>query len=246
MNPVLQTILEDYADGVLGGLEEAFERPVLNFRRDLYPTLSLLDTKIPGIGMQFAVWSETTPHYPFSQEFDGVVRPLRYIPYALASGVPFEMMARDIVSNSGGHLEECIKELCRVRGIAGKYYSRVPLGSLANRHHVRSFLGAMLADAISQFCRISWNQAKHQYADGYPKSVISVQDAIGSYFVVRALGARVLIVAGRMDALITAIDDAKSNRRFYVTGELPKIGDHDTPWSVSDTDFAGENNSQEW
>ena len=104
----------------------------------------------------------------------------------------------------------------------------------------------MLADAISQFCRISWNQAKHQYSDGDPKSVISVEDAIGSYFVVRALGAKVLVVAARMEALTKAIDDALCNGRFYVTGELPRVVDNDTPWSVSDIDFADEEDPQEW
>ena len=110
--------------------------------------------------------------------------------------------------------------------------------------HVRSLLGAMLADAISQFCRISWNQAKHQYSNGYPKSVISVEDAIGSYFVVRALGAEVLVIAGRMEALTKAIDDALCNGRSYVTGELPRVVDADTPWSVSDIDFADEEDPQ--
>ena len=246
MNPVLQGILVDYADGMLEGLQEAFAKPVLNFRRDLYPSLSLLDSQIPGIGMQYAVWSERTPHYPFSQEFDGVVRPLSYIPYSLASGISFKMMARHIVANSGGHLEECVKELCRARGIRDKYYSHVPLGSLANRGHVRSLLGPMLADAINQFCRISWNQAKHRYSDGYPNSVISVEDAIGSYFVVRALGAHLLIVADRMEALTKSIDDAMSNGRFYVTGELPRVADDHTPWSVSNIDIADEDDPQEW
>ena len=173
MNPILQDILEDYTDGVFSGLQEAFEKPVLNFRRDLYTSLSLLDSQILGIGMQHAVWSETTPHYPFSEEFDGVVRPLRYIPYNLASGTSFNMMARRIVADSGGHLEECVKELCKVTGIPSREYSRASLGSLVNKRRVRLLLGAMIADAIIQFCRISWNQAKHQYSDGYPKSVIS-------------------------------------------------------------------------
>ncbi len=238
-------MLEDYTDDVLDGLQEAFERPILNFRRDLYPSLSLLDSRIPGIGMQYAVWSETTPHYPFSQEFDGVVRPLRYIPYKLASGASFKMMARGMVANSGGHLEECVKELCRARGIPDRRYSHVPLGSLANQGYIRSLLGATLADSISEFCHISWNQAKHLYSDGYPKSVISVEDAIGSYFVVRALGAEVLVVAGRMDALIKAIEDALHNGRFYVTGELPRVVDDDTPWSASDIDIADEDDPQE-
>ena len=112
------------------------------------------------------------------------------------------------------------------------------MGRLANRPDVRSLLDEKLADAIGQFCRVSWNQAKHQYAYGYPKSVISVEDAIGSYFVARALGAKVLVVAGRLEALTKVIEDAKRNRVFYTTGELPKVVDDAAPWSVSDIDFA--------
>ena len=209
LNSVLQSILETYAEGVFSGLEEAFDRPVLNFRRDLYPLLSLLDSRIPGIGMHYAVWSKTTPHYPFSQEFDGVVRPLRYVSYELASGVPFSMMAREIVSNSGGHLEECVEELCRVKGIK----TRGSLGALVRATSVRSYLGAALTDSISQFCDISWNKAKHRYLDGSPTSVITVEDALGSYFVARALGARVLQVAGRLEDLTRSVEAARERRK---------------------------------
>ena len=123
MNSTLQELLDAHAEGVLSGLQEAFDIPIFNFRRDLYPPLCILDSQIPGIGMQYAEWSNTTPHYPFSREFDGVVRPLRYIPYKLASGISFKMMARNIVADSGGHLEECVKELCRIRGISYRVYS---------------------------------------------------------------------------------------------------------------------------
>ena len=195
--------------------------------------------------MQYAEWSKTTPYYPFSQEFDGVVRPLRYIPYYLASGISLEMMSRIIVANSGGHVEECVKELCRVRAIPYRVYSRAPLGRLVKRRHVRSLLGATLVDAISQFCRISWNQAKHQYSNSIPMSIISVEDAIGGYFVARALGANVLVVAGRLDALNKAMEDARHNGRFYATGELRKVGDDDRPWSVSDIDCAADGDDQQ-
>ena len=236
MNFTLQYLLEIHATGVLSGLQEVFKRPVLNFRRDLYPSLCLLDSQIPGIGMQYAIWSETTPHYPFSQEFDGVVRPLRYVPYHLASGIPFKMMARDIVANSGGHLEECLKELCASKDMPMRDYLHASLGSLARKPQVRLLLGEKLTKAIKRFCQISWNQAKHQYSSGYPKSVISVEDAIGSYFVARALGAEVLLVANRMNALIEAIEDARRIGSIYVTGELPTVVDDETPWRISEID----------
>ena len=236
MNSVLQSILETYAEGVFSGLEEAFDRPVLNFHRDLYPLLSLLDSRIPGIGMHYAVWSKTTLHYPFSEEFDGVVRPLRYVPYKLASHVPFPMIAREIASNSGGHLEECIEELCRVRGIN----VRGPLGAMVRASSVRSCLGAALSDSISQFCDISWNKAKHQHLDGHPTSIITVEDAIGSYFAARALGAKVLEVAGRLEALTKAIEAARDRRSLYMTGELPRIEDDDTPSLIRELNDDGK------
>ena len=237
MHPVLQRLIEAHTDGVVAGLQEALDRDVLNFRRDLFPLLATLDAKIPGIGMHYAVWDRTTPHYPFSKEFDGVVRPLRYIPYELASGIPFQMMARHIVANSGGHLEECVKELCRVNGCPPRYYNH-PLGSLVRKRPVRSLLAATLTDAIAQFCQISWNRAKHQYSDGYPKSVISVEDAIGSYFAARALGAEVLIAADRVEALVQAIEHARHREQFYVTGWLPTVADDDVAWPVRDPQLA--------
>ena len=135
-------------------------------------------------------------------------------------------------------MEEWVKGLCRVRGISYRVYSQAPLGRLANRPDVRSLLVEKLPDAISQFCRISWNQAKHQYAYGYPKSVISDENAIGGYFVARALGAKVLVVAGRLEARTKVIEDVKCNRVFYTTGKLPRVVDDAAPWSVSDIDFA--------
>ena len=55
---------------------------------------------------------------------------------------------------------------------------------------IRRGLGSEVADAVSKFCRLSWNRTKHHYLAGHPGSVISIEDAIGSYFVARALGRR--------------------------------------------------------
>ena len=55
MDSTLEILLETYAEGVLSGLQDAFHKPILNFRRDLYPSLARLDLQIPGIGMHYAV-----------------------------------------------------------------------------------------------------------------------------------------------------------------------------------------------
>ena len=136
MDSELQALIETHTNDLLDGMRKAFLQPVRSFRRDLYPILADLDSQIPGIGMQYASWSNTTPHYPFSEEFDSIVRPLRYVPYELASGGPPQLHARSIAMYSGMHLESCVKELCRVNGIRGRIYCRRPLGSLAKHKYV--------------------------------------------------------------------------------------------------------------
>ena len=137
MNSVLENLLETHAYGVFSGLQKALDTPVLNFKRDLYPSLAALDSEIPGIGMQYATWEEGTPHYPFSMEFDSVVRPLRYVPYYLAGMRRLGMIARDVVQESGAHLESCLKELCQVNGLTSGRYNHASLGVLARNREVR-------------------------------------------------------------------------------------------------------------
>ena len=236
MNSVLERLLETHAPGVSSGLQKAFDTRVLDFKRDLYPLLAALDSEIPGIGMQYATWREGTPHYPFSMEFDSIVRPLRYVPYYLAGIRGLSMIARDVVQESGAHLESCVKELCWGKGLKGASYSHGPLGTLARKHEVRSLLGTTLSAATSEYCSVSWNEAKHNYSGGGPRSVITLEDAIGCYFVARALGAKVLTAAGRIEALTKAIQDAKDREQFYMTGQLPRHGDDDTRWSIRELD----------
>lgn len=232
MNSELQVLIETHTNGLLEEMREAFLQPVRNFQRDLYPILADLDSRIPGIGMQYARWSKTTPHYPFSEEFDSIVRPLRYIPYELASGGAPQLQARSIAMFSGMHLESCVKELCRVSGIRGRIYCRRPLGSLAKHKYVRSLLGLPLADSICTYSGML-NQAKHEYSSGSPASLISVEDAFGRYFAARALGSEVLMLGGRLEPLVQAMENARRRQHIYVTGEIPRVRDTANPWTVS-------------
>ena len=233
MDSKLQDLIETHTDGLIDGLREAFLQPVRNFQRDLYPILADLDSRIPGIGMQYARWSKTTPHYPFSEEFDSIVRPLRYVPYDLASGGAPQLHARNIAFCSGMHLESCVKEFCRVNDFHNLHYGRMPLGSLANHKYVHSHLGFPLANSLCAYSEML-NQAKHEYSGGSPASLISVEDALGRYFGARALGTEVLELGSRLEPLVHAIEEARRCQHFYVTGEIPQVRDTLNPWTVSD------------
>ncbi len=185
------------------------------FERDLYPRLRALDIQIPGVGMQYVRWDSGTPRFPFWKPFDSVVRPVSYVPYHLAaSAMLLGSMAREVVNDSGAHLEQCVK---RVRGAPGKK----PLGPAVNTPRVRSHIGDELADAIGKYTSV-WNVAKHEFEGGSPESVLSLPDAIEAYFVSRALGCRVLeaVKSGTASRICSALDDASRRGIFYRRGYL--------------------------
>ena len=232
MDSELQDLIETHTNGLLDRMREAFLQPVRNFQNDLYPILADLDSRIPGIGMQYAIWSKTTPHYPFSEEFDSIVRPLRYVPYELASGGTPQLHARNIAICSGMHLESCVKEFCRVSDLHNLDYGRMPLGRLANQKLVRSLLEFPLADSLCTYSEML-NQAKHEYSGSSPASLISVEDALGRYFAARALGSEILVLGGRLEPLVQAMEETRRRQHIYVTGEIPRVPDAAKPWTVS-------------
>ena len=138
-------------------------------------------------------------------------------------------MAREVVNDSGAHLEQCVK---RVRGAPRKK----PLGPAVNTPRVRHQIGDELSDAIGKYTSV-WNVAKHEFDLGSPESVLSLADAIEAYFVSRALGSRVLEVvkSGTVGRICSALDDASRNGAFYRRGYLlPAPPDEPAPRNCSD------------
>ena len=149
-----------------------------------------------------------------------MVRPVSYVPYHLAaSTMPLGSMAREVVNDSGAHLEQCVK---RIRGAPKKQ----PLGPTLNIPRVRRQVGDELADAIDKYRNV-WNIAKHEFEGGSPESVLSLADAIEAYFVSRALGFRVLetVKHGTVDKMHAALDEASQRGILYRRGYLlPQVG----------------------
>ena len=213
MNSDLRQLLQTHTeDGLLAEIDPLADLSDHNFKEDLYPRWVQVDENIPGPGLQYAFWHEgNLADYPFDCEFERVTRPLRYVVYSLrVIGTP-NMSTRAIVQHIGAHLEGGVKDLCGVTTYNQPVSFRtawgyMPLGALVKNPFLRRRLGKDLCHAITQFCRLAWNPAKHKFTNnGFPDPMIPFADAVCSYFLARALGAQVLHKSGRLDPLMQAI-----------------------------------------
>ena len=221
MNPTLRCLLEAHTNDLIGEIDTLVQRSNRNFEQDLVPLWVQVDQQIPGPGLQYAYWKHGhLPDYPFDYEFEQVLRPLRYVVYVvygLHDVHKPSRRTRELVSMIGGHLEGCVKDLCGVTKCSQPMYRTafMPLGGLVKRHpFVRQRLGKDVRSAITSFCRLLWNPAKHKYEtrDGSPDPMIPFADAVAGYFLARALGARVLRASNRLESVVQAIRNERDRQ----------------------------------
>jgi hypothetical protein len=91
MDNDIRELLRDCLPKLAAQIEVETGKPITDFKNDLYPRLAAIDQQIPGTGMQFVIWDDKTPWFPFSPKFDGIIRGLSYVPYILA-GVPMWLL----------------------------------------------------------------------------------------------------------------------------------------------------------
>ena len=185
------------------------------FEEVVYPILAGVDAEIPGVGMHDAEWRAGTPEFPFDPHFERVVRPVTYVPYHLAAPGGIIGRERSIVDCAGAHLEQCVKRLWVRR-------RRMTLGRAARERRVVRLVGSEVARDIGLLSDL-WNVAKHEYSSGGAASVLSAYDAIGGYFVARALGALVLNAhrPGTCDEIRSATNAAREGGERYRRPSLP-------------------------
>ena len=216
MNPQLRDLLQVHTNGLVGDIDTLVQRSNRNFEQDLYPLWVRVDERIPGPGLQYAYWKPGyLPDYPFDHEFEQVLRPLRYVVHFVYGLFP-PGHTRAFVADSGGHLEGCVKDLCGVTRINQPKFRTafMPLGGLVKRHpFVRQRLGQDACDAITTFCQLLWNPAKHDYCNrGSPDPMIPFADAVAGYFLARALGAKALHASNRLEPVVQAIRNERARR----------------------------------
>ena len=116
-----------------------------NWLRDWYPTMAELDSQIPGVGLHW-LHGNSYPHahYKGYDDWDTVIRTLRYVPMHLCTAYP-ATFSRDIAECSIQSVEECLHKLGAALGVRtrGK-----PMGRLCSLLQYRT--GVQLADDIKQ------------------------------------------------------------------------------------------------
>ncbi len=233
MNSVLRRIIASYDSLILNQLDAALNLHVRNFKRDLFPSLRDIDLAIPGAGFQYVIWVDNNPKFPFpGLEFDGIARPMKYIPDFLASGMNFAKITRVVAQFSGGHVEECVKAICNSLRLPISRYDRLPLGTLAKNKNVIKTLGTALTGSLSEYADVLVNKAKHQYALGSPEPVITFPDALGGYLASRILGFQVLEKGGILDKYVESVRQAYSQKIVYVMPDSTDSGDDDVEWPL--------------
>ena len=219
MDPTLRGLLQTHTNGLIGDINTLAQMADCNFEQDLYPLWVRVDEQIPGPGLQYAYWMQgELRDYPFDYEIEQVVRPLRYVVYGLhAIGTPY-MSTREIVFAIGGHLEGCVNDLCGVTKFDQPKFRTVflPLGGLVHLPLVQQRLDKDVRRAITSFCQLLWNPAKHDYHKDNrhnrrsPDPMIPFADAVAGYFLARALGAKVLRASGRLEPVVQAIRNERA------------------------------------
>jgi len=208
MDNDIKELLRDCLPSLTYQIKAETEKPITDFKNDLFPRLVAIDQQIPGIGMQFVIWDNKTPDFPFDAQFDGITRGLSYVPYLLAS-VPHMVASRWVTQGFGAHIEHCIELSCKVKGL--KF--RKPLGRCVSGKG--STVGEPLASNIHKFLSLSWNKSKHKYHTGTPDSVIPIQNSLACYFIARHLGASILEECKQLDVVVKAVQDSYREGRVY-------------------------------
>ena len=214
----LGTLLREWTDSefcgdldrVLSSIPRLLNLPSYNFRHGLCPALQSLDSRIAGIGLHNLEWHGGIPRMPLAPSFESISRPLEHVAYSLSvSDSPRRLMSYQVAAGAGSHLEQCVKRVPEAP-------QRTPLGGLVqpSQGRVISILGERLSRSIREYARFA-NMPKHVLADGHnEESPISFIVAVRSYFVSRALGARVLEKLGILDDLAAQTQDAARFGRF--------------------------------
>ncbi|MDE0269380.1 MAG: hypothetical protein OXI96_10205 [Acidimicrobiaceae bacterium] len=216
-NTVFQSLVSDWLDDIQSELVEAIytRSQHESFSVRMLPMLTRIDQEIPGPGIHTAVWKNNRYRYPFSETFERILRPLRYIPAYLGKACHEPLFARAALQMAGAHLEGCVKNMHRI-GSKQVRYPRAPLGSLLRKKPIKRMLDEKILEAMRVYTNLGVNPAKHDYTAGQVSgSLFTFEVAVYGYFLARRFGAAVLEASEQLVPIITAVEDATTRRYFF-------------------------------
>ena len=215
---ILRPLADKQLEDILPRLQHALtmQQQQTAFHPEVFELLVEADRQIPGPGIHAAIWDEGRGYgYPFDEDYEAVLRPLRYVPADLWDGYVSPLRSRYLVTTAGGHLEGCIKTALRDNG-THKGQLKKPLGALIAHGHVNNLLDPSQIADLEALTRIAVNQAKHEFTNTRgPESLFNYEDALYAYFLARHFGAAVLHAANSMPRLQTAVANATKTGRYF-------------------------------
>ena len=215
---LLWPLADKHLEDVVPRLQQALtmQQQQAEFHPDVLKLLAEADQQIPGPGIHTAIWDEGRGYrYPFDEDYEEVLRPLRYVPADLWDGYVSPLRSRYLVTTAGGYLEGCIKTALRDTGTR-KGQLKKPLGALIAQGHVNNLLDPPQIADLEALTRIAVNQAKHEFTNTRgPESLFNYEDALYAYFLARHFGAAILHTANSMPRLQTAVANATKTGRYF-------------------------------
>ena len=104
---LLRPLADKHLEDILPRLQQALtmQQQQAAFHPDVFELLVEADRQIPGPGIHTAIWDEGRGYrYPFDEDYEAVLRPLRYVPADLWDGYVSPLRSRYLVTTAGGHL----------------------------------------------------------------------------------------------------------------------------------------------
>ena len=198
----------------------AMTRRAQDFHPRIVDLLVTADQQIPGPGMHSAVWTPGRCYrYPFNEEYEAILRPLRYIPAYLNAACEDSTFIKPVNQSAGAHLEGCVKRLARTTA-ATRRHDR-PLGTLLKTSPANNALGAGIAADMARFTQLAVNPAKHDYTDNSSQGPdFCHDDAVYAYFRARRFGCAALQASDDLNSLADAVDDSTRQDRYFRGADL--------------------------
>jgi hypothetical protein len=148
--------------------------------------------------------------------YDSIYRPMKYVymPFGLTTSPA--SFSRDIAQNACAHVEKCVQELLRVRGLM--IHRKATLGKMISKYS-----GEFDSDTFSLISSLNdlvYGKTKHQFDVDLPRlQLVTLGESLAIYFVCRTIGLKLLQEAGILADVISEINRGRSHKGVFIGQE---------------------------
>jgi len=171
-----------------------------------------------GYALRFNL--ETVPKtYAFFQllKYDAIYRPMKYVYMPFAMSTNPAVWSRDIAENACAHIEQCLKELVRLK--AWKLNPRATLGTTI-RIVKEKYPGQVDTDTLNKASSVNelvYGKTKHKFDVEAPRlQLLSLTESLAVYLVSRILGLKILEESGILADVVNEINRGRTQKGIFI------------------------------